>query len=150
VSEFVDPIKKPSSPIPNRKVGRPLRFTTPEEFQVVLQEYFDITPEEEITVTGMILHCGLSKQLLSNYANMSEYAKIVADARAICENAYERDLRRHGRSGDIFALKNFGWKDQSEIAVSGAAITMNILKNSDEKTKDVDDGKAVEKTDGSV
>ena len=31
------------------------------------------------------------------------------------ESSYEIDLKKHGRSGTIFALKNFDWKDKSEV-----------------------------------
>lgn len=33
------------------------------------------------------------------------------------ENAYEKRLINRGNGGDIFALKQFGWKDRQEQAV---------------------------------
>ena len=33
----------------------------------------------------------------------------------IVENSYEMSLRENGRTGDIFALKNFGWRDKMEV-----------------------------------
>jgi hypothetical protein len=30
------------------------------------------------------------------------------------ENGYEIDLKKSGRTGTIFALKNFDWKDKTE------------------------------------
>jgi len=29
--------------------------------------------------------------------------------------SYELDLKKHGRTGTIFALKNLDWKDKSEV-----------------------------------
>jgi hypothetical protein len=112
------------------KIGRPLRWQNPEELRGILQEYFDNIPEEELTVTGMALAIGASKQLLADYEGREGFKEIVRDAKLIIENAYERDLRRKGRSGDIFALKNFGWRDNQGITLSGpdgGAIPVQII-----------------------
>jgi hypothetical protein len=37
------------------------------------------------------------------------------------EHAYEKSLRKNGRSGDIFALKNFGWTDRMDVAADVTA-----------------------------
>jgi len=34
------------------------------------------------------------------------------------ESSYELDLKKHGRSGTIFALKNFDWKDKNETDIT--------------------------------
>jgi hypothetical protein len=100
------------------KIGRPLRWQTPDELRAVLQEYLDNTPEDELTVTGMALELCASKQVLAQYEKRPGYSEIIREAKLLVENAYERDLRRKGRSGDIFALKNFGWKDTQEQVVT--------------------------------
>lgn len=37
------------------------------------------------------------------------------------ENAYEKRLIARGNGGDVFALKNFGWRDKAEreIEING-------------------------------
>lgn len=99
-------------------VGRPRKFETPEELVKILQDYFDQTPVEEFTVTGLALLVG-SKQLLNDYQDRDEFKDIVTEAKLIVENAYELSLRKNGRTGDIFALKNFNWKDKSESEITG-------------------------------
>lgn len=94
--------------------GKPLKFETPDELKAVLQSYFDNTPPDEYTVTGLALLVG-SKQLLNDYEDRDEYSHIVKEAKLIVENGYEIDLKKHGRTGTIFALKNFNWKDKTEI-----------------------------------
>jgi len=93
--------------------GRPLKFDTPEELKAVLQDYFNRTSSDELTVTGLALLVG-SKQLLNDYQDREGYKDIITEAKLIIENGYEIDLKKHGRSGTIFALKNFDWKDKIE------------------------------------
>lgn len=94
--------------------GRPLMFSTPHALEDALETYFESTPREEWTVTGLALALGTSRQVLVDYAERDGYAELVNRAKLRVENAYEISLRKHGRSGDIFALKNFGWKDKTE------------------------------------
>jgi hypothetical protein len=97
--------------------GAPLKFETPEDLRIILQSYFDNTPPEEWTVTGLALRAG-SKQLLNDYEKRDGYIDIVKQAKLIVENGYEIDLKKHGRTGTIFALKNFDWKDKNETDIT--------------------------------
>lgn len=47
------------------------------------------------------------------------------------EHSYEVDLKESGRTGTIFALKNFDWKDKTEVDqnVSGSLSIGDILKD---------------------
>lgn len=94
--------------------GAPLKFETPDDLKAVLQKYFDEEQPENYTVTGLALRVG-SKQLLNDYEARDDYQAIVREAKLIVENQYELDLRRKGGSGPIFALKNFDWKDKTEV-----------------------------------
>lgn len=107
-------------------VGRPLKFENPEDLRQVIAKYFEDTDPEEWTVTGIALVVG-SKQLLNDYEgrdtkdqNGLTYKQVVRQAKLMVENAYEISLRKHGRSGDIFALKNFGWEDKRDTNHSGS------------------------------
>lgn len=102
-----------------RKVGRPLKIETPEQMENILNEYFKTTDENKITITGICLALGLDKSTFYDYEKREEYKDIVKQARMIVENSYEISLRENGRTGDIFALKNFGWRDKVEYEDSG-------------------------------
>ena len=95
--------------------GRPLKFETPQDLIDAINKYFESTPREEWTVTGLCLAIGTSKGVFNEYQEREGYKEIVAEAKLMVENSYEISLRKNGRSGDIFALKNFGWKDKQEV-----------------------------------
>lgn len=95
--------------------GRPLKFPTLDALQNAIDAYFASTPEEELTVTGLALALDTSRETLMNYEERPEYFDAIKKAKERVHNAYEKDLRKKGRSGDIFALKNFGWTDKQEF-----------------------------------
>jgi hypothetical protein len=95
--------------------GKPLLFETPDKLARAINDYFQNTEQEEFTITGLCLAMGTSKQVFCDYGEREGYKDIVSHARLIVENSYELTLRRHGRTGDIFALKNFGWADKQVI-----------------------------------
>lgn len=97
-----------------RKIGRPLKIESPEQMQKILNEYFETTAESRLTITGLCLALGLDKSTFYDYEKRDGYKEIVRQARLIVENSYEISLRENGRTGDIFALKNFGWRDKVE------------------------------------
>lgn len=97
-----------------RKIGRPLKIETPEQMKKILNEYFETTEESKLTITGLCLALGLDKSTFYDYEKREDYKEIVRQARLIVENSYEISLRENGRTGDIFALKNFGWRDKVE------------------------------------
>lgn len=103
-------------------------YSEPKELERVIDEYFDKTPEEKITLTGLILYLGICKDTFYEYGKREGYKNIINQARLRIENTYEHDLRNKGRSGDIFALKNFGWRDQQEITaeVKQTNITIDL------------------------
>jgi hypothetical protein len=108
------------------KVGRPLKYETPDSLSAVIEEYFASTPIEHYTVTGLAMKVG-GKQLLNDYEKRDGFDQIVRFAKLRIENAYELDLRgSKSPTGAIFALKNFGWSDKQEIEQSG---NMNININ---------------------
>ena len=97
--------------------GRPRKYKTVEDMRVAIESYFDETPFEKITITGLALHLGFtSRHDLINYQGYSEeFYHTIKTAKLFVENAYEQDLRSKGGSGPIFALKNFDWKDKHEV-----------------------------------
>lgn len=108
-----------------KKVGKPLKWATPAELADAINAYLETTPSEELTVTGLCLAIGASKQLLIDYENRPEFSEIVKEAKLIVEHSYEVSLRKNGRTGDIFALKNFGWKDKQEVEQTSTIVDVS-------------------------
>ena len=97
--------------------GRPLKFETVEEMENQIKAYFDKCneTEEPLTITGLALALNSDRQTILNYEKKDEFFGTIRRAKLIIENAYEKRLIANGRAGEIFALKNFGWKDRQEI-----------------------------------
>lgn len=116
--------------------GRPLKFKTPEELELSIQAYFATIPQSEWTWTGLALFLDTSKETLREYKERPEFVDSLKKALLKVENSYELDLKKHGRAGTIFALKNFDWKDKRELEVSPGGESLpnspEILKLRDE------------------
>lgn len=106
-------------------VGRPLKFESVKQLSEVADRYFDETPEEEWTITGLALALDTTRETLMDYENKDEYSDTIKKYKLRVHNAYEKDLRKKGRSGDIFALKNFGWKDKTEQDITTGGEKIN-------------------------
>lgn len=107
--------------------GRPLIYeSTEENFNKVLElckSYFD--SEELITkpptVTGLTLHLGFeSKDTLYSYAKKEGFSYSIKRALLKIEEYHEIATAGGDKcTGNIFILKNFGWKDTQNIDHSG-------------------------------
>lgn len=113
--------------------GRPPMFTTPDDLQQRIDEYFAtgvkrkkvlVGPpanrmhiEIEVpTITGLAIYLGFeSRQSFYDYELKPEFAYTIKRARLFIENEYEEMLNTGNTAGAIFALKNFGWTDKQEI-----------------------------------
>lgn len=106
------------SPEQKNPVGRPRKFSTPEEFDALVDLYIlscqDPEKPKAITLTGMVLALGFSsKDTLYEYQKIPEFTDSVKRARLLVEQEYENRLILAGNpSAHIFALKNFGWTDK--------------------------------------
>lgn len=98
-------------------MGKPLKFKSVEELQEKIDAYFAGCDEENepITITGLALALDTSRETLCNYEEKEDYFDTIKKAKLKVENAYEKRLVRRGNGGDVFALKNFGWKDTKEL-----------------------------------
>jgi hypothetical protein len=106
------------------KVGRPLLFKTPEELDKKIKAFFE-SEECDYTITGLAIHLECDRETLLNYEKKDEFFGTIRQAKLKIENAYEKRLITRGNSGDIFALKNFGWVDKMETE------NKNVNLNSD-------------------
>lgn len=112
--------------------GRPPLFESIEPLIEKVSQYFeDHLPQEKInddtdehyfiypfpvTITGLCLYLGFdSRQSFYDYEKKEEYSYIIKRARLVIESIYEENLHGKTPTGSIFALKNMGWSDKSEI-----------------------------------
>lgn len=105
--------------------GRPRIIPTPEEFDRRVDAYLSDCREngEPILLTGMILAIGLnSRASLDEYIAYDGFSNSVKRAKAFVEQAYERRLATGEiqAAGPIFALKNFGWRDNKDVTLGNA------------------------------
>ena len=111
--------------------GRPPKYKTPEELNKEIELYF-AENEDYPTITGLAYHLGFeSRQSFYDYEKRKKFSYTIKRARLKIENSYETSLRKQGRSGDIFALKNFGWRDSQDMDITsgGDKLPVNISIN---------------------
>lgn len=98
--------------------GRPRLYKSPEEFDKKVEEYQDYCKEtkEPVTWTGLALFMGFAQRAcIDEYQNYEGFSNSVKRAKTFVEWHYEMRLCGDKPTGAIFALKNFGWKDKSEV-----------------------------------
>ena len=103
------------------KVGKPRQYKSPVAMQKKMDEYFEYCAVNQIplSITGLCLTLGLTRQGLNKYADREEFVATVEMAKLKIENAYEMRMIERGNAGDIFAMKNFGWTDKKEVEQNG-------------------------------
>lgn len=101
-------------------MARPPIFETPDEFQAVADAYFaECSLKEQVpTVNGMALALGMCRQSLLNYGDKPGFLDAVKRVRTRLEAAWEQRLAGTACTGAIFWLKNQGWSDKQEHAVT--------------------------------
>jgi len=118
-----------------RSVGRPRKFSSPEDLESKIDAYFASCTEETTdeqgktkirykrpyTITGLALALDTTRKTLLNYRKEyeAEYLPSLKKALEICQNFAEENLYTGKQvAGTIFVLKNnYGWKDVQEINV---------------------------------
>jgi hypothetical protein len=108
--------------------GRPLKFQSAQEIENRAEEYFNTTPIEKWTITGLAISLDTSRETLTDYQSGDygeEFSDAVKKIKNRVEYSYELSLRSRGGSGDIFGLKNFGWKDKTETDITTKGEALN-------------------------
>lgn len=121
--------------------GKPIAYETPELLDNAVSDYFMncVENKSKPTISGLAYYLGFeSRQSFYDYEKREEYSYTIKRARLRIEQHYEEHLLNPGiATGAIFALKNFGWRDKSELEHSGR-FTINWSENksygSDDKT----------------
>lgn len=100
------------------KGGRPRIIDSPERLDELVEQYVlqQKAEREPLTLTGLIHHVGLSsRESFDEYGRREEFSDSVKRAKLLIECEYEKRLHGPNATGGIFGLKNFGWKDKTEI-----------------------------------
>ena len=106
-------------------------YDNPEEMQNAIDAYF--ASEGKKTISGLAYHLGFeSRQSFYDYEDRPDYSYTIKRARLRIEMTYEQALQGSQCTGAIFALKNLGWKDKSEVEQSGSVTNLNITVDSNE------------------
>jgi len=114
-------------------VGRPMKWKTVWEIQPTIDEYFSTTPKDEWTITGLALALDTSRETLCDYQWIDEFSDTIKKAKLKVEHSYEIDLKKSGRTGTIFALKNFDWKDKTEVENTNLNLNKDVTDATDEE-----------------
>lgn len=119
-----------------KKIGRPAKFNSPEELDKRIEAYFaggmnkrkvvigksDNRQVIELpmpTISGLVRFCGFcDRQSFYEYEKKPEFTYIIKKGRLRIEQEYEELLMNGLGVGAIFALKNFGWKDDHSPLVT--------------------------------
>jgi len=118
-------------------MGRPRIYESVEELEQAIDDYFypmvttstetkigTITSEpaksteriKKPTVSGLALSIGFaSKQSLYDYEKDERFSYPIKRALSMIEVYHEERLSDNNVTGAIFALKNMGWKDKTEV-----------------------------------
>jgi len=125
------------------KVGRPLKFPSPEDMQEKIDEYFYECDDNQIpyTITGLAMALDCDRVTILDYAKKPEFSSTIKKAKIKVERGLELMLIQ-GRTpaGVIFNLKNnFGWKDKQEIDWKGELAVKKISKEDAEVVKNTFD-----------
>lgn len=101
--------------------GRPPIFTSPDDFRAVADDYFNSCVDGKIpTVNGLSIALGMTRETLLRYAEKDGFSDTVKLIRARLEDSWEQRLAGPNAAGTIFWLKNQGWTDKNETALTGA------------------------------
>jgi len=111
-------------------------YKTVEELQQKIEEYLKDCPDRRImyfktkdevmerevpcpTITGLTLYLGFcDRASFYDYENKPKFTHTIKKARTFIEKVYEELLQAGNPTGAIFALKNFGWKDKSDLDIT--------------------------------
>jgi hypothetical protein len=105
--------------------GRPPIHNDPKVVEALVDSFIK---SGDGTLTGLAIHLGFcEKGQLYDYAAKPEFRHSIKRGLMWVEHGYEMETKSNGRAGSIFALKNFGWKDENYQNVK-QEIDMNVTE----------------------
>ena len=115
----------------NHTMWAPAKYKTPDELQKKVDLYFESGYRKKkmytadwvayevpaITITDLAIFLWFeSRQSIYDYGNKWwDFSYIIKRATLFIEREYEERLSWNSPTGAIFALKNMGWKDKTEV-----------------------------------
>ena len=124
------------------KDGQPPKYSTSEDIQIEIDNYFLFNEEQEepLTITGLALQLGFeSRQSIYDYEKHGEFSYTIKRARLRIENFAEKKLFSTTPTGAIFALKNFGWHDKQEIDLNHGQQEEDLSNYTDEELNELEE-----------
>lgn len=111
-----------------QSIGRPLKFSDPEEFKATVERYFEQcnTLRDLPTITELAVYLKTDRKTLYNYRSKDDFFPTIKDAMAKCEAALEKRALLGGLNATmaIFSLKNnYGWVDKQEVDNTHKVVT---------------------------
>lgn len=109
------------------KLGRPLKYETPEELEDAICAYFDdLRPDQPPTISGLALYLGFEdRHSIYDYKERPDFSHIIKRAVLFMESyAEEQLLRGTSATGAIFWLKNHKWTDKvvNDVNITGYSL----------------------------
>lgn len=95
--------------------GRPPKWTDPKVIEKLGNAYFEMCEKKKLpfTITGLALALDTTRDVLMDYQEKDEFSNTIKRLKLRCENyAEQQAFMGRNQAGSIFALKNYGWKDQ--------------------------------------
>ncbi len=127
--------------------GRPPYYTDVKTLQSKIDSYFSDCPDKRTisigegtteipvyTISGLAYYLGFeTRKSFYDYEGKVEFLNTLKRARLRIEMVYEQNLHFNNATGSIFALKNLGWQDKTEVdhTTAGKPITP-IIKFTDD------------------
>ena len=114
----------------NDKVGRPLKFESPQKLQEKIDEYYQWAKKHSkpLTITRLACFLDTSRKVLIEYEEKDEFSNTIKKAKNIIEaDKNERLITARNVTGIIFDLKNnHDWRDTREF--NGMNITQVVYQ----------------------
>lgn len=101
-------------------MARPKLYTSVEDMQKIIDEYFIICDEKEkpYTMSGLAYALDMDRKSLLNYSKDEQFFPTIKKAREKVEQQLEENalMGKANATFTIFNLKNnYGWRDQVEV-----------------------------------
>lgn len=149
------------------------RYKTAKEFEAAVDSYFsfiegDFVSEyvetqpcvftevrkyrrepEPATITGLALYLGfIDRRSFYDYEYRGVFSHVIKKARLRVEYNYEKRLdTSKNPAGQIFVLKNMGWRDEISLEHTSKEKTIDYSKLSDATLRELSDAGAFSETD---
>ncbi len=136
-----------NKPIKKNKGGRPPAFTSPEQLQMLIDNYIEDCKKRRVllTISGLANALDVDRQTILNYSEKDEYFGTINKYRTIIQQQLEEELYSRTRknvTGILFGLKNnYGWKDAYDFKqnITSKTIMIDVTNHETSDTEPVNE-----------